>query len=188
MGRMVALVTEQKRHQGGHIHRVPIYAGIEGLGRLVADKEASTVLILPPFTRPNRIREVMDAVASEKISCEFRVIPSYDEVAAGKVDVNQIRRVEIEDLLERAPYRLAEERMRSFVQDKRVLVTGAGGSIGSEICRQLIRLAPKSLVLFDVSEFQLFRIDSELAKAQDGFRTTRSCEGQPTAASRPISM
>lgn len=176
MGRMVALVTEQKRHQGGHIHRVPIYAGIEGLGRLVADKEASTVLILPPFTRPNRIREVMDAVASEKISCEFRVIPSYDEVAAGKVDVNQIRRVEIEDLLERAPYRLAEERMRSFVQDKRVLVTGAGGSIGSEICRQLIKLAPKSLVLFDVSEFQLFRIDSELAKAQSETRIV-ACAG-----------
>lgn len=176
MGRLVALVTQQKRHQGSQIHRIPIYAGLAGLGRVVAEKKASTVLILPPFTKPNRIKDVMDAVAAERVSCEFRVIPSYDDITAGKVDVNQVRRVEIEDLLERAPYRLAVERMRSFVKDKRVLVTGAGGSIGSEICRQVIRLEPRALVLFDVSEFHLFRIDRELSSAGTGIHI-RACAG-----------
>lgn len=176
MGRLVALVTEQKKHQGSQIQRVPIYAGIGGIGKVVAEKKASTVLILPPFTKPNRIKEVMDAVAAEKVSCEFRVIPSYDDITAGKVDVNQIRRVEIEDLLERAPYRLDVERMRSFVRNKRVLVTGAGGSIGSEICRQVIQLEPRALVLFDVSEFQLFRIDRELGREGTGTRIL-ACAG-----------
>lgn len=176
MGRLVALVTEQKRHQGSQMHRVPIYAGIGELGKIVAEKNASTVLILPPFTKPNRIKEVIDAVAAERISCEFRVIPSYDDITAGKVDVNQIRRVEIEDLLEREPYRVDVERMRSFIQDKRVLVTGAGGSIGSEICRQVIKLAPRSLVLFDVSEYHLFRIDRELRAVGAGTKI-EACAG-----------
>lgn len=176
MGRLVALVTEQKRHQGSQLHRVPVFAGLKRLGRLVVNRKASTVLILPPFTKPNRIKEVMEAVAAEKVSCEFRVIPSYDDITAGKVRVDQVRRVEIEDLLERAPYRVDMERMRSFVQGKRVLVTGAGGSIGSEICRQLIKLGPEALVLFDVSEFQLFRIDRELSKARKRLRI-EACAG-----------
>jgi len=162
-GRVVALVTEQRKHEGSQIHRIPIFAGLDRLGSLVVRKRASAVLILPPFTKPNRIKEVMDAVAKEKVKCEFRVIPSYDEIATGKVDVNQIRRVEIEDLLERPPYRLDEERLRSFVEGKRVLVTGAGGSIGSEICRQLMGLGPKVLVLLEQSEFQLFQVERELA-------------------------
>lgn len=176
MGRLVALVTEQKRHQGSHLHRVPIYAGIGEIGKIAAEKNASTVLILPPFTKPNRIKEVMDAVAERRISCEFRVIPSYDDITAGKVDVNQIRRVEIEDLLEREAYRVDVERMRSFVQNQRVLVTGAGGSIGSEICRQVSKLAPKALVLFDVSEYHLFRIDRELRAANSRTRI-EACAG-----------
>jgi FlaA1/EpsC-like NDP-sugar epimerase len=136
----------------------------------VAAKNATAVLILPPFTKPNRIQGVMDAVAKEKVSCEFRVIPSYDDITAGRVDVNQIRRVEIEDLLERPPYELDLERMRSFVEGKKILVTGAGGSIGSEICRQLMGLGPRALVLFEQSEYHLFQIERELAEKHGGKR------------------
>ena len=138
-------------------------AGLDKLGEVVRERKAETVLILPPFTAPGKVREIIDVVSAEQISCAFRVVPAIDDITAGRVDVDQIRRVEIEDLLNRDPYELDFERMREFVSGKHILVTGAGGSIGSEICRQILRLRPASLTLFEISEFLLFEIERELA-------------------------
>ncbi len=115
-------------------------ADLNLVGQIVREKKAGTVLILPPFTAPGKVRQIIDAVSTEQVSCNFRVVPAIDDITAGRVDVEQIRRVEIEDLLNRDPYELDFERLREFVSGKHILVTGAGGSIGSEICRQVLSL------------------------------------------------
>lgn len=162
IGGIAAIVTESKKHNGATLHGVRMMSGLDRIGKIVSDSGASMLLFLPPFTAPKRIREVMDSVAEEKLGCEYRVIPSMDDMASGKLDVSSIRKVEISDLLHRDAYKIDTERMRSAIEGKRILVTGAGGSIGSEICRQVLELSPASLTLVEISEYLLFEIEREL--------------------------
>lgn len=161
-GKVVAVFANAKAHIGGKIHGVRIYGDHSNIGTAVADLGADSIVILPPFTAPRCIKRIIDSVTLAKVNCEFRVIPSYDDIASGRIDVARIRRVEIADLLERSTHQVDYDTLRSFIKGKRVLVTGAGGSIGSEICRQIIRLEPTALILFEMSEFLLFEIEREL--------------------------
>jgi len=162
LGDVVAIVTERRRNQGGKMHGISIIGGQEDIGDLVIAKQITRVIFLPPSISPQKIREVMGKIGERKISCDYRVVPSVDDIAAGKVETNAIRKVAIEDLLHREPYVIDEERMRDTIEGVSVMVTGAGGSIGSEICRQIVNLSPSSLVLFEISEFNLFEIEREL--------------------------
>jgi FlaA1/EpsC-like NDP-sugar epimerase len=163
MGTVVGIVSDESRHHGSKLRGVKIYSGADQIPGLVRKLSATTLLFLPPFTAPQRIRGVVDALSEEKLKCDYRVIPSVDELASGRVDVSSIRQVAIEDLLPRLPYESAAERLAHMITGKRILVSGAGGSIGSEICRQVLRFRPKALVLFELSEFHLFQIERELA-------------------------
>ncbi len=163
MGTVVGIVSDDSRHQGSKLRGVKIHAGAEQIPGLVRKLSATTLLFLPPFTAPQRIRAVVDALSEEKLKCDYRVIPSVDEIASGRVDVSAIRQVAIEDLLPRLPYESAAERLAHMITGKRILVSGAGGSIGSEICRQVLRFRPKALVLYELSEFHLFQIERELS-------------------------
>lgn len=162
VGKVVAIIADGSRHRGGRLHGIRVYGELDRVGRLVKEHDVETMIFLPPYTGPNRVRQIIDSVAAEQASCEYRVVPSIDDIAAGRVDVEQIRKVEIEDLLNREPYEIDLDRLREFVNGKRLMVTGAGGSIGSEICRQVLSLKPKSLVLFEISEFLLFEVEREL--------------------------
>lgn len=162
LGQVVGIVSDNPHHAGAKLRGVPIYAGIDRTSELVERLRASTLLFLPPFTGPGKIREVIDDLSEKQIACDYRVIPSLDEIASGRVDVSGIRRVAIEDLLYRVPYEIASDLLVHAIGGKRVLVSGAGGSIGSEICRQLLRYRPAVIVLFEVSEFHLFEIEREL--------------------------
>lgn len=165
LGRVVGILSDNQRHGGAQLRGVTIYAGLERTCDLVRQLRVSTLLFLPPFTGPGKIREVVDALSDQQLACDYRVIPSLDEIASGRMDVSGIRRVAIEDLLYRVPYELASDRLAGAIGEKRVLVSGAGGSIGSEICRQLLRFRPTAIVLFEVSEFHLFEIERELRPA-----------------------
>jgi FlaA1/EpsC-like NDP-sugar epimerase len=165
LGQVVGIISDNPHHGGAKLRGVPIYAGIGRTGELVEKLRATTLLFLPPFTGPGKIREVVDDLSEKQIACDYRVIPSLDEIASGRVDVSGIRRVAIEDLLYRVPYEIASDMLVHAIGGKRVLVSGAGGSIGSEICRQLLRYRPAVIVLFEVSEFHLFEIERELRPA-----------------------
>tara|TARA_R110002096_G_scaffold85802_7_gene197863 strand:+ start:6458 stop:8332 length:1875 start_codon:yes stop_codon:yes gene_type:complete len=171
-GRLVCIITEAKKHKGGEIHGVPIRCGVENAGAIVSDLGISMLLFLPPFTAPRYFKEVMKSVSEHKAKCEYRVIPSIDDITSGRVDVTSIRRVAIEDLLHRKPYEIDNERMRNSIEGKSILVTGAGGSIGSEICRQVLRLRPRALVLFEISEYNLFQIEREFASSDEAAETS----------------
>ncbi len=163
LGRVVGIVSDDSRHHGSNLRGVKIHAGTDSIPELVRRLSATTILFLPPFTAPQRIRAVVDALSESRLKCDYRVVPSFDEIASGRVDVSAIRTVAIEDLLQRLPYRIATDRLEGMIAGRRILVTGAGGSIGSEICRQVLRFRPKALVLYELSEFHLFEIERELA-------------------------
>lgn len=165
LGQVVGIISGNPQHGGAKLRGVPIYSGLDRTGDLVKKLRATTLLFLPPFTGPAKIREVVDDLSEKQIACDYRVIPSIDEIASGRVDVSGIRRVAIEDLLYRVPYEIASDMLVHAICGKRVLVSGAGGSIGSEICRQLLRYRPAVIVLFEVSEFHLFEIEREIRPA-----------------------
>lgn len=144
------------------MHGIRVFSDLGSVGQVMKKFDAGVLVILPPFNAPNKVHEIVKNVSAENVRCEYRVVPSIDDIAAGRVDVSQIRRVQIEDLLNRKAHKVDMQRLKEFVSGRRLMVTGAGGSIGSEIARQLLQLEPQVMVLFDVSEFLLFEIEREL--------------------------
>lgn len=167
LGKVVGILVEENVSRATRLQGVRVHSGVEEVGRLVGDYGIDTVVILPPFHKPGRLRRIVDLVAERHLSPTFRVMPSMEDLVTGRLNVSQIRKVEIEDLLERSPHRIEFERLREFISGRRVLVTGAGGSIGSEICRQILALQPATLILFEVCEFLLFEIERELKAESD---------------------
>lgn len=163
LGQVVGIISGNQKDHGSQLRGVKIYSNIDDVAGIVKSREATMLLFLPPFTGPGKIRDVVDALAEEKLKCDYRVVPSIDEIASGRVDVSGIRKVAIEDLLHRVPYEVEFDQLSHAIGGKKILVTGAGGSIGSEICRQLIKFKPEAIVLFESSEFHLFQVERELA-------------------------
>jgi len=163
VGRVAGLVSHANRHGGQQLRGVPIH-GVDNadVPGLIKKQEIGTVLFLPPLNTPAFIRDTMGAIGAAGLKCDYRIIPSMSDVAAGRVGFEQMRRVSIEDLLHRPPHQIDLALVRSSIAGKKVMVTGAGGSIGSEICRQVLALQPACLVLFESSEFGLFEIEREL--------------------------
>ncbi|MDF1755939.1 MAG: nucleoside-diphosphate sugar epimerase/dehydratase [Verrucomicrobiales bacterium] len=168
VGKVVGLVSDSKRHHGQQLRGVKIYGGSDLVPDIVEKQSVTTVLFLPPFNSPSVIRNVVEAVGRRGLPCEYRTLPSMEDLASGRVTVDKIRKVSIEDLLHRPQHDIDLQRVASTIQGKRVMVTGAGGSIGSEICRQILKLGPQSLTLFDSSEYLLFEIERELAVESSG--------------------
>jgi FlaA1/EpsC-like NDP-sugar epimerase len=123
---------------------------------------ATHVIVAMPAASPAQRRRAFELAAATGLPVV--TVPSADELREGKSRVERLRDIEPEDLLGRAPVQLDEAGIADTLAGRTVLITGAGGSIGSELCRQLARYAPARLVLFDQSEFNLYRIDQELAE------------------------
>jgi len=164
LGRVVGLVSDDRRHHGSKLRGVPIFPDSGRIGEWVEKLNVSTLLFMKPFTGPSSIRRVIDELSMRQLVCDYRVIPSIEDLASGKLSVSGIRKVAIEDLLQRIPYEITSDLLVKTLRGKRVLVSGAGGSVGSEICRQLLRYSPSTVVLYDISEFHLFTIDCEIAE------------------------
>jgi FlaA1/EpsC-like NDP-sugar epimerase len=149
-------------HPGQSIRGVRILGSIAETGRWAKKLDVSEILLLPPYSTPAGIREVMGQLEHEDAQCTLRMVPDYTAIADGKLDVAHIRNVEIEDLLGRKPVKLDRTDVAEFVRGKSILVTGAGGSIGSELCRQLAAYQPSRLTLFEISEFNLYDLSRRL--------------------------
>jgi FlaA1/EpsC-like NDP-sugar epimerase len=156
-------VDDGRRKQGSVIHRIKVLGTTEDLPRLVHELEIDHVVITIAQASRQDIRRIVETC--EKIPVRVRIIPGLYEILQGRVEVTRIRDVQIEDLLGREPVRLDEEGMRRFLAGKTVMVTGAGGSIGSELARQAARFEPSRLLLVERAEFALFNIDRELREA-----------------------
>jgi FlaA1/EpsC-like NDP-sugar epimerase len=156
--RPVGFIDENPGNLRIKIHNVPVMGTIDDLPNLVDVHSIEGIVIALPS--PPLIRKVMDKCRSLKV--EFKVIPALSEILDGRLSVSQIRNVEIEDLLERETVNLDMEPVKAFLTGKRVVVTGAGGSIGSELCRQIIRHNVENLILVGRGENSVYEINLEL--------------------------
>ncbi len=152
-------VDDDPAKQGAVIQGVKVLGSTQDLPRLVRELRIDHVVITIAMASRRDIRRIVDIC--EKIPIKVRIIPGLFEILQGNVQVSHIRDVQIEDLLGRESVHLDEKALRRFLAGKRVMVTGAGGSIGSELSRQIACLGPSSLILVDRAEFALFEIDRE---------------------------
>ncbi len=138
------------------------------LARVAAELRVTHAIVAMPAVS-HRVRHNALRLATEA-GLKVMTVPSFDDIVSGKVTVSQLREVELDDLLGRDPVVLDGAGLSGLLSDAPVMVTGAGGSIGSELCRQIARFRPASLILFEVSEFALYRIEQELLAANPDLR------------------
>jgi len=160
--RVVGLLDDGALKQGRQIHGVPVRGRIDEVRRVAEELDVSHAIIAMPAAS-HSVRRNAVHMATEA-GLKVMTVPSFDDIMTGKVTVSQLRRVELDDLLGRDPVVLDSAGLSSFLSGKTVLVTGAGGSIGSELCRQIARFAPSRLVLFELSEYALYQIEQEFRK------------------------
>ena len=130
------------------------------LEKLVKEQKIAQVLLAVPSASAERRREIINSLVG--IPVHVRTVPKISELVGGRASVNQIQDVDLDDLLGRDPVPPHPELIDSCLHDKVVMVTGAGGSIGSELCRQIMASAPREIILLDISEFALYNIEQEL--------------------------
>lgn len=160
--RVVAFIDDDHKLHGQLVAGVPIYSP-KALPELVRTMDIEEVLLaMPRATRPQRLAAISRLT---DLNLTVKTIPSPEEIMSGRYTISDLRPIDVGDLLRRSPVEPLTDLIRSAVWGHTILVTGAGGSIGSEICRQVLRARPRKLVLFDHSEFALYRIEQELLQA-----------------------
>ncbi len=157
--RVVAFVDDNLNMQHSVINGLQV-ARAEDLPQLIAEHNITQVLLAVPSASPERRREIIDSLVG--LPVHVRTVPRINELVAGRASVNQIQDVDLDDLLGREPVPPHPELIDRCITDKVVMVTGAGGSIGSELCRQILMSNPRELLLLDNSEYALYQIEREL--------------------------
>lgn len=158
--RVVGLVDDDPTKQGIFIHGVPVLGATADIARICREQEVEEIIIAMPSATRKELKRVVDLCAGTKL--KFQSLPGVGDLIDGRVTVNQIRPVDINDLLGREQVELDTDALRRFLRDRRVLITGAGGSIGSELCRQVCNYGPSQLILVEQAENPLFEIEGEL--------------------------
>jgi len=156
----VIFFDDDKLKWGSRVHNIPVVGPPEKLLERKLTYNLEEVIIAMPAAPAKRIGEVVKILQQARL--KFETVPSMDQLATGQVKVSQLRAVEIQDLLGRDAISLETENIRQVLREKVVMVTGAGGSIGSELCRQIATFNPTRLLLVEQSEVQLFQIEQEL--------------------------
>ena len=155
-------VDDDRRKKGGSVGGVKVLGATDDLARLVDELNIEEVVIAVDQAQGKKVRRILDVCRA--IPVKAKIVPSLNEIAHGRVSVSRIRDVQIEDLLGREPIQLDNENLHEFLSGKVVLVTGAGGSIGSELVRQVTNYQPAQILLIERAEFSLFQIERELVK------------------------
>ena len=162
----VGFIDDDPRKGGSRIHGVQVLGKRANLGEVILKKRPDEVLIAIPTAGAVTIRDIVKVL--EPFEVQIKTLPNLLALIGGHVGVSQIRNLEIKDLLTRTAVGLDSGPVKELISGRRVLVTGAGGSIGSELCRQLARLQPSRLVLYERYENGLYAIITELADKQMG--------------------
>jgi FlaA1/EpsC-like NDP-sugar epimerase len=159
----VGFLDDSSRKQGEQIHGVPVLGPVSDVAALIAARRIDEVILAIPSMRGREMRRIVDLCRPTGVT--LRTVPGLDGLIDGTVTVSQLAEVKIEDLLGREPVKLDTAAVDGFVEQRVVLVTGAGGSIGSELCHQIARFAPKRLILVEQAENNLFEVHRALVAA-----------------------
>lgn len=156
----MGFVDDDRSKHGKKIHGLPILGGRDNITQIVQSKEIEEIVIAIPSAPGSVIKSLVEECRRARV--RFKIIPGIQDIIEGEVNLNQIREVELEDLLRRPPVKLNLEEIAGYLSRRRVLVTGAGGSIGAELCRQIVKYNPARLVLLGKGENSLYEIEHEL--------------------------
>jgi FlaA1/EpsC-like NDP-sugar epimerase len=159
----IGIVDDARKKRGLELHGVRVLGTVPQLQALAIQSEATLIVIAIPSVGSADMRRIVEFC--ESCHVPFRTLPSLDAMTSGHVEINTLKTVKIEDLLGRDQVNLEWDRIESGLQARAVLVTGAGGSIGSELCRQIAMLQPSSMMLLDNSEANLFHLEREMRDA-----------------------
>jgi FlaA1/EpsC-like NDP-sugar epimerase len=157
--RVVGMLDDDAAKHGAEVGGVKIYGGIDRVHETALKLGISQVVIAMPSATHHERQRALELCA--KADLKVMTVPSLADIVSGRVSVSALRAIELDDLLGRDPVQLDEAGLHAFLDGRTVLVTGAGGSIGSELCRQIARFSPARIVLFDSSEFALYSIEQE---------------------------
>jgi FlaA1/EpsC-like NDP-sugar epimerase len=158
----IGFLDDERAKQGQSFVGLPLLGIVDALSRVVAETNADEVLIAIPSAPGQVVRRVVDLARQAEVP--YRIIPGVFEILSGKVGISQIRQVSLEDLLRRDPVKLETSQIAEYLEGRTVLVTGAGGSIGSEIVRQVARFAPTRMVLLGRGENSVYLIQQEMRR------------------------
>ncbi len=157
--RVVALLDDDAGKHGGAIHDVRVLGALDRVAEIAERMAVPQAIIAMPGATHAARKRALDLCQAAGL--RVMTVPAYSDIVSGKVSVSQLREVELDDLLGRDPVQLDDAQLSGFLKGKTVLVTGAGGSIGSELCRQIARFAPARLVLVENSEHALYQVEQE---------------------------
>jgi FlaA1/EpsC-like NDP-sugar epimerase len=159
----VAFVDDDEAKKGTIINYTEVH-GIKDLRKVIKKKKVKVLLLAIPSLSEVKKRELLKKLS--KYPVEVKVLPSVAAIVNGKVSIENIKHVEVEDILGRPPVEPKKSLLKKNITAKNILITGAGGSIGSELCRQILELSPKKIVLYEHSEFNLYAIHHELSQSR----------------------
>ena len=157
---VVGFLDDDLKLRGAQVHGIPVYGTIDQLPVARKEMNADLAIIAMPSANNQQMQQVVEIC--EKSGIKFRTLPTLNDLGNKATRIDDLKRVVIDDLLGREPVSLVWDSIREGLSGKRVMITGGGGSIGSELCRQIARLNPVELIVVDNGEFALYRIDHEL--------------------------
>ena len=166
----IAFVDDDREKIGRTISGVPVVGAMAQLGQILATDPIDEVLIAVPSADGRQIRSIVERIRAADRDIPYRTMPALHDLLSGTVTVSRVREVGIDDLLRRPPIKLDADSILSYLQGKTVMVTGAGGSIGSELIRQICRFAPHELILFGHGENSIYQLERELERNWPGVR------------------
>ena len=168
---VLGLLDDDPQKRRARIGGVPVLGGLDAITDKAVRGAATHIVIALPGASGSQRRRALELAAGTGLP--VLTVPTVDELRTGKSQVERLRDIEAEDLLGREPVQLDESGVRETLTGKTVLITGAGGSIGSELCRQVAHFQPARIVLYELSEFNLYTIEQELTAEHPGIALTR---------------
>ena len=160
--KVVAFIDDNPEKKGQYIDGTIIYGGRDSIKELVKKEDIDLILVALPSAQENQKREILQIC--NETNCEVKVLPGIYQLVSGSISMSGMKDVQIEDLLGRDPVKIFSNETFDYLNDKVVLVTGGGGSIGSELCRQIAQYGPKLLIIFDIYENNAYEIEQELKR------------------------
>ena len=161
--RVVAMLDDDASLHKREILGVKVFGNLASLNQIYQAYQVQHVIIAMPSASHQKRRKAVDLANS--LNLEVLTVPAIDDLMSGKVNISQIRKVDVEDLLGRDIVQLDDSGLKHLIEHNTVLVSGAGGSIGSELCRQILKYKPSRLICFDISEYALYQLEQELLQS-----------------------
>ena len=158
--RVIGFIDDDPQKQGRSIHGVSVLGTLGKITSILEKEDVQEILIAIPSADGDQIKNIVETCKDCNVS--YKILPGMGELIDGRVSIKTLRDISYEDLLGRPPVQLDTTGIRGYLDGKTVLITGCGGSIGSELCRQVIKYQPSHLILLDASEMNLFNIQMEL--------------------------